>query len=283
MFIPEDIPLVGGMELAGVEAAISSDFIGANIMIIGLKFGIIYYWDGEFKFGQGIDLSSRGMAVTYVPSEYRNDNGELVPSTMAYGANMRRLISTPVAQARAGGGLTRSFDPTSEDALLLDIPLSGTGRPKSDEIILTNPLGQQIPMMESDGKGGGNYLIQIRNDKNYLYISITDPAQLIAGNWTLSIITENVSIDGFEVNGGDNVPVITDVSFERTSAQSRELKVLWITDTQGKASGDLNVYVTKDQDIMSKLQKSDVKDSDALIKIGNVSLDRITSGEYTFM
>ena len=102
-----------------------------------------------------------------MPSEYRNDNGELVPSTMAYGANMRRLISTPVAQARAGGGLTRSFDPTSEDALLLDIPLSGTGRPKSDEIILTNPLGQQIPMMESDGKGGGNYLIQIRNDKNY--------------------------------------------------------------------------------------------------------------------
>ena len=283
LIIQDDVPLVGGMELAKVEAAISSDFIGANIRIIGIEFGIIYYWDGELEFGSGIDLSSRGLAVTYIPSTYEDDNGELIPSTMAYGTNMRRLISLPVAQTRAGGGVIKYFDPSGQDALLFDIPLKGTGKPQPDEIILTNPDGQRIPMVESDGSGGGNYLIQTRDDKNYLYITITNPTQLAAGNWTLSITADNVSIDGFEVNGVDNLPVIASVSFERTSAQSRELKVLWITDTQGKASGDLNVYVTKDQDIMSKLQKSDVKDSDALIKIGNVSLDRITSGEYTFM
>ena len=137
-------------------------------------------------------------------------------------------------------------------------------------------------MVESDGKGGGNYLIQTRNEKNYLYITITDPIQLIAGNWTLSITTENVSIGGFEVNGVDNLLVIIDVSFERTSAQSRELKVLWTTDVQGNTSGDLNVYVTKDRDIMSKIQQSNVKGGDSLVNIGNVSLKRIGSGEHTF-
>jgi hypothetical protein len=166
LIIPDDVPLVGGMELAKVEAAISSDFIGANIRIIGIEFGIIYYWDGELEFGSGIDLSSRGLAVTYIPSTYEDDNGELIPSTMAYGTNMRRLISLPVAQTRAGGGVIKYFDPSGQDALLFDIPLKGTGKPQPDEIILTNPDGQRIPMVESDGSGGGNYLIQTRDDKN---------------------------------------------------------------------------------------------------------------------
>ncbi len=126
LFIPDEIPIIGGLELAGVEAGISSDFIGANIVIIGIKYGFIYYWDGEYKFGEGIDLSSRGAAVTYVPNSYVNNNGNLVESTVAYGTNMRRLASVPVARTRSGSGITKYFDPSNEDALLLEIPLKGT-------------------------------------------------------------------------------------------------------------------------------------------------------------
>ena len=32
---------MGGKELAGVEAAVSDEFIGANIKIIGIRFGVI--------------------------------------------------------------------------------------------------------------------------------------------------------------------------------------------------------------------------------------------------
>lgn len=279
LFIPDSIPLVGGMQLAGIEAAISSDFIGANIVIIGIKFGFIYYWDGDYKFGKGIDLSSRGAAVTYVPSAYWDDDGNPVQSTVAYGTNMRRLASAVVAKTRAGNGLTKSFDPASQDALLLEVPLTGIAKPQADQIILTNPEGQQIPMVESDGLGGGNYLIQTRDDKNYLYITITDPAQLIAGNWTLSLTAENVSFDDFEINGVDNLPVITDVSFTQ---QGRELKVSWTTDDQSNATADLNVYVTRDSAMLSKLEKSVIEDSDSLTSIGNIPLARIASGEYTF-
>jgi hypothetical protein len=283
LFIPEEIPIVGGLELAGVEAAISTDFIGANIVIIGIKYGFIYYWDGEYKFGEGIDLSSRGAAVTYAPSSYLNDNGNFVESTVAYGTNLRRLTSVPVMKTRAGNGITKYFDPSNEDALLFEVPLKGIARPKAEEIILKSPEGQQIHMVESDGKGGGNYLIQTRNDKNYLYITITDPALLIAGNWTLTITTENVTIDDFEVNGVDDLPILTNVTFSRTTPQSRELKVMWTTDTESDSTAALNVYVTKDSEILNKLEKDNIEeDADSLISIGNIDLDYISSGEHTF-
>jgi len=279
LFIPDFIPLVGGKQLAGVEAAISSDFIGANIIIIGIKFGVIYYWDGEYKFGQGIDLSSRGGAVTYAAAETNSG----MPSTVAYGTNLRRLPSTLVAKTRAGDGITKNFDPTNQDALLLEVPLRGTTKPTSSEIILTDPNGNRITMVESDDKGGGNYLIQTRNDKNYLYITITDPSQLIAGNWTLSITTDNVYVDNFEVNSVDYLPEITGVTFSHSTPESRDLKVSWTTDANSDYSGTLNVYVTKDANILSKLENSNIKeDTSSLISIGNIELNQISSDEHTF-
>src|SRR5690606_37395867 len=92
----------------------------------------------------------------------------------------------------------------------------------------------------------------------------------------------NVYIDNFEVNGVDYLPELTSVSFARTSEQSREVKVSWTTDAASDYSGVLNVYVTKDPDIMSKLEKSDIGDTSAIAAIGTVELDRISSGEQTF-
>lgn len=281
LFIPDKIPFVGGMQLAGIEAAISSDFIGANVIIIGIKFGFIYYWDGDYKFGGGVDLSSRGAAVTFIPGDYLNNGEGEIPSTVAFGTNLRRLPSIKVAQTRAGAGIIKSFDPKDQDALLLDVPLRGTAKPQAPEIILTNPEGRIITMTENDGKGGGNYLIQTRDDKNYLYITITDPAELIAGNWSLSVTTENVYIDDFDVNGVDYLPELTDISFARSDPSSRDVAVSWTCDAQRDSTADLHVYVTKDRDIMSQLEKGNINDTPSLISIGTVELDRIASGSRT--
>lgn len=282
LFIPDKIPLVGGMQLAGVEAAVSSDFIGANVIIIGIKFGFIYYWDGEYKFGSGVDLSSRGGAVTFMPGDELNNREGENPSTVAFGTNLYRLSSVKVDNTRGGAGIIKSFDPKNQDALLLEVPLRGIAKPEATEIVLLDPTGRQITMTENDGQGGGNYLIQTRDDKNYLYITITDPKELIAGNWSLSVTTENVFIDDFEVNGVDYLPELTGVSFTHNDPESRDVFVTWATDAQSDSSGALHVYVSKDQDIIAQLEKSNISDNPSLVSIGTVELDRISSGSQTF-
>lgn len=278
LFIPDSIPFVGGMELAGIEAAISSDFVGANIKIIGIKFGVIFYWDGEYKFGRSIDLSSRGDALTYMPDSYINQQNQLVDYTAVYGTNMRRLTSTLLPMTRAGSGITKYFDPEAEDALLMEIPLEGFAEPKQEDIVLTNPNGNPLKMIPNDGAGGGNYLIQNRDGKNYLYITITDSEQLIAGNWNLEIKTEGVTVSDFEVNGVDNLPVLTEVSYAHADAKDRQLAVEWKTDCVSEMPGTLDVYLTDDPNVLEKMEQSQTTEDSAMESVARVELEHIQSG-----
>lgn len=282
LFIPDSIPFLGGKELAGVEAAVSSDFVGANFKVIGVKLGFIYYWNGDLSFGGSIDLSSRGKAVHYVQSEGLDENGKLVPTTMAYGTNMRRLTTKAVAKTRAGNGITKEVSPATKDSLLFEIPLRGYVKPSASEIIVTNPDGNRLTMVEDDNNGNGNYLVQSLDGVNYLYISITDPSLIVAGNWSISVATPDVYIDNFEVNSVDEMPELTGVSASNSENASRDLNVSWTTDKQSQYSGALNVYVTKDPSIMQAIESSNMQDTSSLISIGNLELDEIESGSHVF-
>ncbi|MEG2669497.1 MAG: hypothetical protein RR957_03445, partial [Oscillospiraceae bacterium] len=179
--IPDSVPFVGGMELAGIEAAVSNDFIGANLKIIGMKFGFIYYWDGNYSIGQGIDLSAKGEAVTTREEYYYDEDGKRVDYVGLYGTNMRRLSSSLVETSKAdGASIVKDFDPSNEDALLFEIPFTGIGMPVINEITLTDPNGRKIELIENDNKGNGNFMVQDRgSDGKAIYISIVDQAQLI--------------------------------------------------------------------------------------------------------
>lgn len=282
LFIPDSIPFVGGKELAGVEAAVSSDFVGANFKVIGVKLGFIYYWNGDLSFGGSIDLSSRGKAVHYVQSEALDENGNLVPTTMAYGTNMRRLATKAVAKTRAGNGVTKEVSPATKDSLLFEIPLRGYVKPSASEIVVTNPDGNKLTMVEDDNNGNGNYLVQSLDGVNYLYISITDPSLIVPGNWSISVTTPDVYIDNFEVNSVDEMPELTGVSASNSENASRDINVSWTTDKQSQYSGALNVYVTKDPSIMQAIESSNMQDTSSLISIGNLELDGIESGSHVF-
>ena len=67
-------------------------------------------------------------------------------------------------------------------------------------------------MVEDDNNGNGNYLVQSLDGVNYLYISITDPSLIVAGNWSISVATPDVYIDNFEVNSVDDMPELTGIS-----------------------------------------------------------------------
>ncbi|MCG7377490.1 dockerin type I domain-containing protein [Paenibacillus sp. ACRSA] len=281
-YIPTSVPIIGGKEIGGVEAAVSSDFVGANMKVIGVKFGFIYYWDGDFNFGSSINLASRGKAVHYVHSEELDANGNLVPTTALYGTNMRRLTTKEIAKTRAGDGITKEVIPASKDSLLFEIPLRGHVKPSASEIIVTNPAGNRLTMVEDDNKGNGNYLIQSMNGKNTLYISVIDPALIVGGNWSISVTTPNVYIDNFEVNSVENIPELTGIRTTHSSNTSRELDVSWTTDGQSAYSGAVNVYVTKDPSIMQTIESDNMQDTSSLISIGNLELDEIKSGSHVF-
>ncbi len=282
LFIPTSIPFVGGKELAGVEAAVSSDFVGANFKVIGIKLGFIYYWNGDLSFGGSIDLSSRGKAVHYVRAEALDESGNLVPTTTVYGSNMRRLPTKAVAKTRAGNGVTKEVSPTTKDSLLFEIPLRGFVKPSASEIILTNPEGTQLTMVEDDQNGNGNYLVQSLDGVNYLYISITDPSLIVPGNWSISVTTPEVSIDNFEVNSVDYMPELTGISASHSENTSRDINVSWTTDKESKYSGALNVYVTNDPSVMQTIESTNMQDTSSLISIGNLELAGIESGSHVF-
>ena len=282
LFIPDSIPFVGGKELAGVEAAVSSDFVGANFKVIGIKLGFIYYWNGDLSFGGSIDLSSRGKAVHYVHAEALDESGNLVPTTTIYGSNMRRLPTKAVAGTRAGNDITKEVNPTTKDSLLFEIPLRGFVKPSASEILVTNPDGTPLTMVEDDHNGNGNYLVQSLDGVNYLYISITDPSLIVPGNWSISVATPEVYIDNFEVNSVDYMPELTGISASHSEASSRDISVSWTTDKESQYSGALNVYVTKDPSVMQTIESANIQDTSSLISIGNLELNQIESGSHVF-
>jgi len=280
--IPDPIPLVGGMELAGIEGAVSSDFIGANVKIIGIKFGFIYYWDGDYRFGKGIDLSSRGGAVNMLEDFYYDESGNPVEYMAMYGTNMRRLSSENVGTFRSSGAsIIKNFDPSNEDALLFEVPFTGTN-PSKDEIILESPSGNLIDIVPGDDEGNGNFLVQDRGeDGKYIYITITDPNLLVEGDWKLTVETPDILIESFEVNGVDNMPELSSVSYSHSAENSKELKVSWTTDSESNLPSIVDIYLTKNADAVQRLHTSDSDEGDALDSIARVEIDTTKSGSTT--
>ena len=122
--------------------------------------------------------------MTSVDSSYYDEDGKYVLCTALYGTNLRRLDSKKIDTGRAGSVVIRKeFDPANQDAILFEVPIDGVILPTAEEIVLISPSGKQIEMIESDGVGGGNYLINDRgeNAQKYLYITITDKELLEKG------------------------------------------------------------------------------------------------------
>ena len=158
---------MGGKELAGVEAAVSHEFIGANIKIIGIKFGVIYYWGENVSFGGNIDLS---------PPERNTNSLNLKNSediTAYYGTNIHELKTTRLAAAPLTlmsaykEAMVSVENADGQDALLLEIPYTGSGMPDASEIVLINPDNKEIQAVYDDGNGGGTGdIIGFRKSKN---------------------------------------------------------------------------------------------------------------------
>ncbi len=287
--IPDSIPLVGGKELAGIEAAASHEFIGANIKIIGIKFGVIYYWGKDVSFGKNIDLS----APTMMEFEHEDPSGETMMGY--YGTNLHAL---KVNVKENDDSMRLQEDPEyrsivaeienaeNQDSLLLEIPFKGMLNPKSEDIVLVAPNGKEIEMVYDDGNGNGNFIIQDRAEYGkYIYIAVTDDAaggeNLIRnGEWTIKCKTEGVELITVNANGVDDVPEIDTVKFTEDENDEFKLNARWDTIGEVKNNASLDIYLTKDKDVLEKMKTSDNSTADigdSVLHIENI--EEINSGK----
>ncbi len=93
IMIPSYIPILGGFEVGGVDLGINKEKIWGVARIIGIKFGIVYYWDGDFDWGTGAGSTSPTfpglLGYESVPVYYDEETGQTL--RMAVGTNLSVL------------------------------------------------------------------------------------------------------------------------------------------------------------------------------------------------
>lgn len=269
--VPDSIPFVGGKELRKVEAAVSHEFIGANIKIIGIKLGVIYYWGDKVSFGKNVDLSA---------PERKNTSGENGGMTTYSLNSMGQDYSNADAVGYYGTNVyalsTENFEPITlnstfkskefkigntftSSALLLEIPFTGA-EPSEDDVKLKKPNGDYITLKKDDNTG--NMLVQDINGEKCIYITVTDKSLIESGQtWTFEYDSTKLDVSDIKVNGVDDIPELTENSAAIT-VSGYETTVEWKVD--GAKAGDkgtVDIYLNEDGDIKDKIENETISDS----------------------
>ncbi len=278
--IPSDIPIIGGITLAELEAAVNKMMIGMNAKVLSVKFGVVYYWDsGDVNFGDTIDLG--GMKTMRAMHIEREPFGsEEKDALVMYGTNVRRLSSS-LMEKPSSMMRVRSFALTADvtkdlvcegsDALIFAIPYTGEMIPATDMITLINPEGIVIELTLDQsmyGKEEGNFLVQDLGEKGkYIYISVIDPSLIVDGLWTVSSSDPMVEINNFEVNAVENIPELSSVDIGvRDDKSSLFFDVTWDFDSEGSKlnNATVDIYLTKNKNVVEEAKKKGVSDTENL-------------------
>ncbi|MGE4283844.1 MAG: hypothetical protein AB7G87_09010, partial [Clostridia bacterium] len=273
LFIPSSIPIVGGKELAKVEAAVSKTMVGMNIKVLFVKLGVVYYWDsGDVDFGDTIDLGGMVKARRFSAMDTAKHVEEAPfgskekTSVAMYGTNVKRLTSSHVEEAPLRGTMRMLKAPAftsriqknvvcaGSDALIFAVPYEGLVIANKDRITLTNPEGRQIELKldESlDGGEEGNFLVQSMDGNNkIIFISVVDSSDIKDGTWTVSSYDEAIAVNDFEVNAVDNIPELKAINLEkRLDNTSNKFNVSWDFDSEGSKldNATVDIYLTKNK------------------------------------
>lgn len=262
--IPDSIPLVGGKTLAGVEAAVSHEFIGANIKIIGIKFGVKYYWGDKVTFGGNIDLSAppRPDEPAALANDFSHENAIGYYGTNVYALNAMALEPTSGVSDDYNHVRMQTTKAEGQDALLFEVPYTGTD-PETDDIEFYNPNNEKITLTPDDGNGGGNMILQDRENGKYIYITVTEESKIKNGEWCVKYKKDSgFEISSFSINGVSDIPELdatkTKITKDTTGTNNEtKVNVEWkIIGTKQSRLGAIDVYLTEDKDILTKIQSN---------------------------
>ena len=260
--IPDEVPVIGGKEIGGLEFAVNNKFIGGNFRIIGITFGVIYYWNGDFDYGEGIDLElfedAYPEALAVVPGSVEGG----LRYVAVYGNNFHRLSVSEGLTLMDGGSRQLIVEkPSAEDAILFNTEYMGTGTPKLSDLTFT-VNGTAYPLTPDDGAGNGNCLIQRRSDGTFIYISARDLASL-PDNSVFEISCSSGSLGPIKAAGADDTPKLTNVTFNHASETSRTVDVSWNVTKALTVNSTVDVYLTETPNAVSTVTENSSGDPEA--------------------
>jgi len=276
--IPDSIPIIGGFKLAEIEAAISNQLIGANVRVLGIGMGVVYYWsDGSVDFGGQIDLKPKAMSLKTMSLMAVEQN--TTPSgeeyLAMYGTNMHRLQTQSVTTKKMRSMALKSMSAVSniekvitaagQEALILEIPYTGGFDPNISNTTFAVG-GVNMPLvLDSSLTGGstGNFLLQEREGKKYLYISVIDKSFIEDATYSISCTDTSITFSDIIASGVDNLPELSSIS--ATKQGSSDIKIDWDIAYDGsKTEGsEVAIYLTKDKNAINAVKNTSATTSNA--------------------
>lgn len=225
IFIPDYIPVLGGIELAAVMAELSTYRVYCGVRFLGIPFSVGYYWaDKKVKFND--DFAYLAQELNIPMEDFENALGyEYVETNsnsdglMIFGGNLRETYSSK----RSGTSRLLAYDTkheievSNQDYGLFELQYTGD-MPK---ITVTKPDGSIYPLVLNE-----NYITQTIDSEHsqsgiteqMAYISVTDPED---GIWT---ITTDKMVDCTAMNVLA-LPELKNVNC--TQISNEQLKISW--------------------------------------------------------
>lgn len=234
--VPDDVPIVGGMELASVGLGVNTEKIWGQVNVLFIDFGIIYYWGGDFEWGGGVEaeptypdlLADSSGIIKDVPVYHDDETGRTLYARV--GTNLKKMDTRTVSQDEF----------ISSELYMAD---TGSGVPVySENVLQTN-------------YNGSEYRLTLAPKKN---------SQLLTVEWTAdSLETAQKQAKQFKITNMGSEGGSYDIKYlthgENAETQNANANVTYDSET-GKATMCVSFSKETDFNKQWKIEVGDLKD-----------------------
>lgn len=247
VFIPDWIPVLGGIELMAIMAELSTYRAYLGIRIIGIPISVSYYWaDGEVKFFDDWDYLEKQFGIPKDELEnsigiYHSSGDTNADSVAVIGSNLKKCYNSEDYLVLMDNEGTYTYDniDIKEDYGLFSLKLDTLPQNVNDVIKVYDPEDKEYSLEKNE-----NYLVQsISADKsesgleeNYINISVKQK-----GKWKV-VSTKPLEVIGY------NVASLPEIEVKDSHLSGDTVKVDWTTKNiqNGYTAG---VYVSSGNEV----------------------------------
>lgn len=268
--IPSDVPLVGGMPLAGVSLGVNNDKMWGSFAILFISLGVTYYFDGDIEFGTSGEKLPDGLLYLQV------QDPETGPKLVVFGQGAEAVATSWVTKEDVQHEI--EYHSLADGVSLLDngsldvgiggIKVSDDG--KLHEIPMSAVSGNAILEVQYYGDSVPQLALKDNNSRDYKIVyderKINDPnanafTQEIAGQ-NETIRKAYIAIPASRAGSGTwklyadqtvetrlfNIPEVSkldEVRLDQDSADANAFTASWKV-SNAKPDDTINLYLTKD-------------------------------------